>query len=235
MSARRVVGNPIILAIDAVSIILGSIGAYYVVFAIELPPALADAGPWQFLTNLSLVYSLIIFGIGFVAHLTKSQLLFELKNNIHPIGLALESVVAIIYWPLRLFFLRLLIGDHELNLPMSIDLCIHLLPVSSLLIDFLVFMPRWTIRIETAFLIVAGLTTGYWTLLKYLIDTEKGGIYPYAFLNVDSEQKRIVVFSIVAAVGFTQFLFLRSLYDNLIKFTEQVEDEIDSELEKKNL
>lgn len=230
--SRRVVGNRAILAINAVSLAIGFYGMYHNILHTELPAHLAKGGHWQFLTNLSLVYSMVVFAVGFVAHLTKSPALFHLKNTIHPIGLALETIVAGIYWPLRLFFLHLLLKDvSKFKLPLSTDLCIHLMPVVSLLIDYLVFMPKWTIRNETALILVIFLTTGYWALLRRLVDIESGAQYPYAFLDVGSEEKRALVFAVVGAVAFSQFIFMKKVYDWIVKETIKVDQEID----KKNI
>lgn len=234
-SLRRRVGDPYITTIDFISLIIGLYG-YQQITSIQLPPHLQDAGHWQFLTNLSLVYSLFVFLVGFVAHITKSHTLFLFKNNLHPIGLALETIVAGVYWPLRLFFLHLLTKDpSKFYLPLSTDLCIHLMPVVSLLIDYLVFMPRWTISDNTALGFVVLLTTFYWVLLDNLIDFENGGSYPYEFLNVEKDSQRILVFAVVAAVAFAQFLFMRRVYDWVVGKTEEASDKIDEELDKKEM
>lgn len=231
----RRVGNPYITTIDFISILIGLYG-YHEITSIQLPPHLEDAGHWQFLTNLSLIYSLFVFIVGFIAHITKSHTLFLFKNNLHPIGLALETIVAGVYWPLRLFFLHLLTKDPaNFNLPLSTDLCIHLMPVVSLLIDYLVFMPRWTISSNTALGFVVLLTTFYWFLLDNLIDVENGGSYPYEFLNVEKDSQRIFVFAVVAFVAFGQFLVMRRVYDWVVGKTEEASGKIDEELDKKNL
>lgn len=231
----RVVGNPVIILIDAISIAIGIYGVAEV-FVLELSEDLQKAGHFQFLTNLSLIYSVIVFVIGFIAHLTKSQTLFNLKNNLHPVGLALESIVAIVYWPLRLFCLKLLTKNPEnFALRWSVDLSIHLMPVVSLLIDYLVFMPRWTIKNNTALGLITLLTTCYWFLLKYLVDTENGGRYPYAFMDMESDGLRMVVFVVVGLVAFMQFLFMRRIYDFIVAKTELADREIDRELSRKNL
>lgn len=212
----RVVGNKYALALASVSFIIGSYGLNSVAFnrQWQLPEHLAGAGNWQFLTNLSLAFSLIVFGVGIVAHITRSQRLFKIKNDLHPIGLALESVVASVYWPLRLFFLHLLLKDpSKLELPMKVDLCIHLMPVLSLLIDYFVFMPRWTVGEGQAFGIVCILITAYWFWLHHIIDFENGGEYPYSFLSVPNVYHRIVLFSMIGLSGFGQFLFLKNLYN----------------------
>jgi hypothetical protein len=220
--------------IDGISLLIGGYGIYGNILTCVLPPHLAGGGHWQFLTNLSLIYSMVVFGLGFIAHLTKNQRLFAVKNTIHPIGIALESIVALIYWPLRIWFIHLLANDPSLmTIPLSIDLSIHLMPLVSLLIDYLVFMPKWTIRTSTALMICTAFTICYWVLLKYLIDVENGGVYPYAFLNVDTELQRGIVFCMVGLSTFCQFLSLRKLYETIVGVTEDVSAEIDHKLAKK--
>lgn len=215
----RIVGSKPMLVINAISLAVGLYGVYYSIIVVELPPHLVGAGPWQFLTNLSLVYSMIVFALGFVAHWTKSQDIYVIKNLMHPVGLALESIVAVIYWPLRLFFIHLLLSDPTTKrIPVSVDLAIHLMPVVSLLIDYLIFMPRWTISIPSALGVCTFLTVCYWSLLQRLIDVESGAKYPYGFLNVPTEKDRFVVFGIVGLVSFVQFLLLKRLYDLVVDY-----------------
>ncbi|CAX41398.1 uncharacterized integral membrane protein, putative [Candida dubliniensis CD36] len=229
--SRRVVGNQVILGINAVSIAIGVYGASRI-FSLELSDDLKGAGHYQFLTNLSLIYSLGVFGLGFFAHLTRSESLYDLKNLLHPIGLALETIVAMVYWPLRLFCLHLLTPDPEnFKIPLKLDLSVHLMPVVSLLIDYLVFMPRWTIKSNTVLLLITALSTGYWCLLKYLVDTENGGRYPYAFMDMEDDGLRALVFVAVGLVAFLQFHFMRSIYDFVVKKTENVDVEIDRKLD----
>lgn len=131
----------------------------------------------------------------------------------HPIALALESVVTTVYWPLRLFFLPLLVKDPTRKMiPMHVDVCVHLVPVVFLLADYLVFMPRWEVTTLNAFGACSILTTAYWWWLKHVIDFEKGAEYPYNFLNGDSEAMRIVIFAAVSLVGFSLFLICRAVY-----------------------
>lgn len=232
--SRRVVGNKAILIIDLISILIGIYGIYATVFTIQLPDFLAGGGHWQFLTNLSLIYSMVVFIIGFFAHLAKSQALFNFKNLIHPVGVALESVVFLVYWPLRLFFFELIASDPNIvKLPIRVDLAIHLMPLASLLIDYLVFMPKWTIKNTTALLILSALTTGYWFLLKRLIDVENGARYPYGFLNTDTEQQRVILFGLIGSIAFIQIVFFRKIYDVIVRTTKKSEIKIDQKLKKK--
>ncbi|KAI3403298.1 hypothetical protein KGF56_003886 [Candida oxycetoniae] len=230
--SRRRVGNPLITIIDLLSILIGAYGAYTNIYTVELPSHLAKAGHWQFLTNLSLVYSLVVFAIGFFAHITKSKTLYQIKNNIHPIGLALELIVAGIYWPLRVFFLHLLTKDpSKFQVPLLTDLSIHLMPVVSLLVDYLVFMPKWTISNNTALSFMVVLTVFYWFLLESLIDKENGGSYPYQFMDVEKDFHRVLIFAIVAFVAYFQFLTMKRVYDWVVGATEEASIEIDKKLD----
>ena len=104
------------------------------------------------------------------------------------------------------------------------------MPVVSLLIDYLVFMPRWTIKSNTVLLLITALSTGYWCLLKYLVDTENGGRYPYAFMDMEDDGLRALVFVAVGLVAFLQFHFMRNIYDVVVKKAETVDIEIDRKL-----
>lgn len=75
---------------------------------IQLPPSLASAGHRQFLTNISAAVTLVnslsnVFD--FVVQSAVSRL--WARHFTLPIALVLESVVASVYWPLRLFAMRL--------------------------------------------------------------------------------------------------------------------------------
>lgn len=210
----RTVGNPYIAVINAAALGLSMYAFNFVFGKVTLPPQLEGGGHWQFLTNLSLLFSVVIFLLGLFAHVLKSSALFNLKNTLHPIALVLELVVASVYWPLRLVFLELLTKrPKEYLVPMRVDICLHLVPVLVLMVDYLVFMPRWTIRTTTAGGFVVLLASLYWALLKHLIDFENGGEYPYMFLNVETEQKRAVIFGMVALVGFTFFVIIKKIHD----------------------
>lgn len=213
----RTVGNVGSALVNAIALGFGSYGFYYTVKYIELPPYLATAGRWQFLTNLSLAISLVVFALGAVGHAIESPKLFSIKNAIHPIALVLELVVTIVYWPLRLVFIHLLVSDPSRKfIPMFVDICLHLVPGVALVTDFFCFMPRLTVNNRDSFIICMLLTFMYWAWLKRLIDVKNGGQYPYNFLNVDTELKRAVIFVTIGVAGYGAFLLLKRLYDIMV-------------------
>lgn len=212
--ASRTPGNPWISTVYAISLVSGTWALHYLVTTVVLPPHLAGGGQWQFLTNLSLVFTLLVNLIGFVSHATKSAALFNLKNTLHPIALVLECVVTSVYWPLKIFFLHLLVKDPtKSGIPLFVDMCLHLVPVVSLLVDYFFFMPKWTISNRTAFTACLVLTSLYWLWLKQMVDFENGGEYPYAFLNAGNEIVTGAIFQVVGLIGYASFLFIKRLYD----------------------
>lgn len=206
-----------IATIDVLAIVSGVWALAYLVHKVELPPHLVGGGHWQFLTNLSLLFTLVVLGLGFVSHVTRSAALFTLKNTLHPIALVLECVVTSVYWPLRIFFILMLVKDPTRKMiPMTVDLCLHLVPFASLMVDYLLFMPKWTIGNRNALIACLLLASMYWVHLKCMVDFENGGEYPYNFLNGDNEWVRIAIFQVVGLVGYGSFLICRRIYDLIV-------------------
>lgn len=208
-------GHPIIILIDIVSILIGFYGLHNA--RPQLPDNLKQAGHWQFLTNISLLASIITFTIGLFSHLTRSVRLFELKNILHTITFVAEAVVTSVYWPLRLFFLHYLIHDRSITIKLVVDLSIHLMPFISLAIDFFFFSPNFQIKTTTAVVLFLGLTSSYWLWLNYLIDFENGGVFPYAFLNIGTSFTRAIIFWGIGFSAFLQFLLMRFIYTLFVK------------------
>ncbi|EGV66174.1 hypothetical protein PSN45_003429 [Yamadazyma tenuis] len=212
---RRTVGNRVILAIDVISTAIGLYGLYEISL-IELPAPLRGAGKWQFLTNLSLLFSILTFSVGIISHLTRSEAIFQLKNFLHVISFVAEAVVTSVYWPLRLFFLHYLVNDGNIRIKLTVDLAIHFMPFVSLAIDFFFFMPNFTIKTRSAFLLFISLTSAYWFWLNSIIDLERGGIFPYAFLNIGNNLTRLIIFWVIGFSAFLQFLLMRFLYNSFV-------------------
>lgn len=200
----RTVGNKYALTLNLISLAICSYGMYDSFYSERvLPPHLYEAGQWQFWTNWSLTVTIVVLALGVVAQATESQYLFRLKNNLHPIGLAMETVVTIVYWPLRLLFLALLIKDDspQVIIPLSTDLSVHLMPIVGLLVDYLAFMPNWTFKNSSALGVCVIITTSYWFWLQHVVDVEKGAGFPYEFLNHPSAYFRLTIFAFVALIG----------------------------------
>lgn len=188
-----------------------------------LPPSLSQAGHKQFLTNLSLVATLINNFLNIINWFIQSSdqnntqfiLNYICRHFILPIALTLETIVPIIYWPLRLFAKNLIMHDIPKDKPyplsISTDLSIHLLPFLFLLSDhyFSGFGSKFEISNTKAWFIVSFLGLGYFNYLSFLINPSKGQAYPYPFLDVE-EPMRTIIFIIVSTVSWLFFILYQT-------------------------
>lgn len=188
---------------------------------IELPPSLRDAGHKQFLTNISAAITIlnnVSNVVNFAAQrsgLKHGSTSFWARHVTLPVALVLESVVASVYWPLRLFAMHLIMVDNpEKNrspIPLSVDLAIHLAPITCLLYDHYLSGAgsRFRISTRTAWPVVLLLGFAYKSLLETLIDPEAGQAFPYPFLNV-REPIRSVIFALVTSFSLVYYVFYQS-------------------------
>ncbi|GMM35282.1 hypothetical protein DASC09_026070 [Saccharomycopsis crataegensis] len=214
--STRIPGNKIALLLAVTSSLIIGYGVYYVktIRAEFLPDQLKEAGFSQFLTNLSAVLTLVYFFTSIVAHASGSSAIFHAKNNyILPVVISLEFIVTAVYWSLKIFFTHLIVMVD--TVPIAVDFPLHITPFVALVLDYFLFNPQFTIPSMVALILCAILTAGYWYWLEYLIDIEKGQLYPYPFLNIE-HNKRVGIFVFIGLLAFVGFAVLRLLYDVII-------------------
>lgn len=199
--------------------------ALYAEFTFPLPKELADAGHLQFLTNLSLIVTVVTVFSNIVTILAPGRLVNTVNVYLNASALILETLVALIYWTLKILFVNLIILetiDPKNYIPLHIDVAIHLLPISFLSFDyFFIKYQHFNIPSFKVLLIVVTLTSSYWFLLEFLVVPPAS--YPYPFLNVPTEQ-RILIFAIVAIFGFGFYRasnFAHNIVQKLVFKTEQ--------------
>lgn len=183
------------------------------IFKVILPNELASAGHIQFLTNLSLLFTIFTILSNILTILVPSSLVNYVNIYMNAISIILETLVALIYWSLRIFFIHLIVpkGVTEENfIPVHTDVAVHLFPITFLSLDYY-FIKYQNFNIPTinVLLIVTALTSAYWFLLEYLIVPPAS--YPYPFLNV-ATQERLVIFAFVALAGFVFYHAFNSLH-----------------------
>ncbi|QLQ82628.1 hypothetical protein HG537_0H03910 [Torulaspora globosa] len=206
--------------INIASLIVVSYGLYTCT-AVELPPSLRDAGHKQFLTNLCATFTIFneLCNIAnFVAQSSGSHvkwLSFVARHVTLPLAMGLESVVAAVYWPLRIFAMHLIFtsgpDDHKCPIPLSSDLAIHLAPISFLLCDHYLSGAgskfRVSNRVASSIVLVLGF--GYKAYLDTLIDKDAGQAFPYPFLDVEEPRR-----SIIAGLVTSLFMAFYVLYQH---------------------
>lgn len=212
------------LVINVVSLITSSFGLHQCAL-IVLPPTLSQAGHKQFLTNLS-VAATILNNVANIANYfiqrnkntkTKygSESDFISRHVTLPLALVLESIVATVYWPLRLFAMELIVQDAPARgaspIPVKVDLSIHLFPIVFLLCDHYLSGSGCKFQLSRlhSWLVITALGLGYNRFLNHLIDPTSIQKYPYPFLNVD-EPLKSVIFVAVTSVSWLYFLLYQS-------------------------
>lgn len=188
------------------------------IFERPLPVQLQDAGHLQFLTNLSLLLTIGAMLSNYLVIGSSNPAILKVNTVFNAGALVCETLVALIYWTLKLFFMKLIVPENvprEMYIPMKLDLTIHLFPVTFLSMDY--YMNRTdSFRLPLLFVvtIVFSLTGGYWYILESLV--KPPAHYPYPFLNVELEE-RAKIFTVVALLGLVFYEGYESIHSILKK------------------
>ncbi|CCK71790.1 uncharacterized protein KNAG_0H03760 [Huiozyma naganishii CBS 8797] len=209
------------LVINVVSAIVCSWGLYHC-SCVVLPASLKKAGHKQFLTNISVVVTVINNTANVInwfvqrcagAEVQQWKAVSALVSReiTLPFALIMETIVPLVYWPLRLFALRLIAQDIPAGMrypiPISVDLAIHFWPIVFLLGDHYLsgYGSKFKISNGKAWLVITGTGFAYYKFLAALIDVSTGQAYPYPFLNVN-EPYRSIIFVFVSTIAWLIFI-----------------------------
>lgn len=216
----RHIGN-VFQQVASLVFLVSSTTAFYELESLDLPDFLADAGHYQFLTNIALCISTFYFLINFIYHTFKLSSLHVAKEYLSALCVSLNFVVSFVYWGLKIFVPELILAK-ESTFPFSLDVKIHIFPLLFSIVDYFTCMDRWKVPYLTGYAIVATFSSLYWFWLEYLI-TESAS-YPYPFLNVE-RNLRIVIFIIVSFIAFSAFCLGKLIHPSFIPELEKVEEE----------
>lgn len=186
---------------------------------VVLPPSLSQAGHKQFLTNIAVVVTILnnVANIvnGVVQAISSDDKVkrrwYHISRHVTlPIAMVLETIVATVYWPLRLFALHLIMQDvakGRAPIPWEVDVAIHLLPLVNQLYDhyFSGYGSKYRLSHKVSWLIITSLGLAYNRYLHYLIEPNGVQSYPYPFLNVD-EPLRSIIFVTVTSISWLYYL-----------------------------
>jgi hypothetical protein len=211
----------------SVAFIISSITAFQTLHSLVLPENLAQAGHYQFLTNIALCVSTVYFTINLIYHAFKLKFLYVVKEYISAVSVSLNFVVSSVYWSLKIFVPELIISKED-TFPFSLDIKIHLIPLLFTSIDYFIFMDRWEVPYLSGYAIVATLAGTYWFWLEYLI-TENAA-YPYPFLNVE-KNLRIIIFIIISLVAFGAFCLGKLIHPDFVPELQKAEEDYAKKIE----
>ena len=215
-TTRSLLLNSICLVTSSYGLIAGT--------RLGLPPELVEAGYKQFLTNIGVGITIINNAANIInwvtqhSGITNNTILsisdFVSRHFTLPIALILESIIAAVYWPLRLFALKLIfqgLEDGKSPLPYFTDFCLHLFPIVFLFIDHYLSGVGQKFRISNigGLVIVNILGLTYYKWLDHLIDPTRGQVYPYPFLDVEEPYRTIIFVTITSIAWFIYLLYQR--------------------------
>ena len=215
-TTRSLLLNSICLVTSSYGLVAGT--------RLDLPQELVEAGYKQFLTNIGVGITIINNAANIINWVTQhsgitSNTILSISDFISrhitlPVALILESIIAAVYWPLRLFALNLIfqgLEDGEPPLPYLTDFCLHLFPIIFLFTDhyFSGFGQKFRISNVGGLMIVNILGLAYYKWLDHLIDPAKGQVYPYPFLDVEEPYRTIIFITITSITWFIYLLYQR--------------------------
>lgn len=201
-------------AVNALAVVSTFYGLYNCV-QVKLPENLAEAGHKQFLTNLGAGFTMVHASINLVNLLSRGKLHFLAREVTFPVALVLETIITLVYWPLRLFFIGMIMhGTKEPGrspLPISVDISVHLLPLLYLLVDYFFLKPEPFFVSDSK--IVFGLPMVLGAAYRVHLDSIIGenGNYPYPFLDAPEPHKSII-FVVISMIGGLFFVAYRTFH-----------------------
>lgn len=180
--------------------------------SVVLPSNLSHAGHKQFLTNIAALITVVnsLFNVLNQLLGDKGSISFLARELTLPVAMCLETIVCFIYWPLRLFFISLIIhgvqDSSRAPLALHIDISIHLLPILYLATDYFFLKPTpFQISGKKVFLTLPSLGLAYRVYLDKIIGPE--GSYPYPFLDVAEPYKSIIFVVVSLSAGWIYILY----------------------------
>ncbi|KAI5952733.1 hypothetical protein KGF54_003600 [Candida jiufengensis] len=155
----------------------------------KLPPHLAKSGQFQFLTNCSLLTTVIyltlsVFGLA-------PLWLYNLSSN-------LEFNVIVSYWSMALIFPQM-VGEAEVDRNLFMDLQVHAFPYLYLIIDSQPSLGLFNSSMLTCLYVLIYWFYFEWECGKHLNDGVSG--YPYPFLKGKNLVSRFWCMFIFAFIG----------------------------------
>ncbi|OUM53816.1 hypothetical protein BVG19_g3137 [[Candida] boidinii] len=204
-------GNVYSAILSLISFGIGT-NALFTLLSYVLPPQLATAGHFQFLTNLSLLLSIIFWFFNIINHIVKNNYLEQFKLITLWVATTLETIVFLVYWPLRLLAPGLIIAGEYI--PLWVDLSIHFVPFFTLTVEYYCFSKPCTLSFSTLSTICYTLTTVYWVWLHSKMDETSS--FPYPFLAVKTDV-RVIIFFVIGSTALSCILLNKLIYSKIWK------------------
>ncbi|KAL7316934.1 hypothetical protein PS15m_003356 [Mucor circinelloides] len=152
-------------------------GLYGVKFGL---PMVGYGGHFQFLTIVGLLVATLSFAVRIVNLLTGT--LRPVYEALTAIATPVEGLISVLYWPIVLYDKKMLVPDDTIfDLPLALDVSLHLIPTIVCWVDFMVFNTGFK-RSPVHILAIYTFTMLYflWVNICY----EHNGYWPYPLLSM---------------------------------------------------
>lgn len=173
--------------------------------------ATSYGGHLQFLTILSLALSLLHQLLAVFSQLTRLRSLNALQSWVLMVTAPLEVVVAILYWPLKLYN-NDLVKDPRFGLKIDpqLDRKCHLYPAILELLSATVFAQRkWRSGLVAPLALFIAIAGAYWSWAEHA--NSINGFYPYPLLGILEFHQKAILIGGAAFVAFLVFKVIQSV------------------------
>lgn len=162
----------------------------------KLPPHLIKSGQFQFITNCSLLLTVVNIVWTLLGH--NLIWLYNLTSN-------LEFNVIVSYWTMALLF-PLMVAEDDVDRSLFMDLQVHALPFIYLSIDY-----QQKMSFIASTILTFGFVFVYWSYIewecgKHITDGVSG--YPYPFLKGKSQWQRFLCISVFGIIACCNWFIL---------------------------
>ncbi|KAI8373327.1 FAR-17a/AIG1-like protein-domain-containing protein [Blakeslea trispora] len=157
-------------------------------------PLVGYGGHYQFLTIIALSISTVCFAARIVYLLTGFFKPFY--EALIAIATPIESLVSVLYWPIVLYDRSLLIPEGTiLDLPLRLDLCLHLIPTIVSWLDLMIFNKEFK-RSPYHILSIYAFAMFYFVWVNHCYNQNGYWVYPiFALFKNDAQRGALFIFS----------------------------------------
>ncbi|GAN10774.1 integral membrane protein [Mucor ambiguus] len=152
-------------------------GLYGVKFGL---PMVGYGGHFQFLTVVGLLVTTLSFTVRIINLLTGT--LGPVYEALTAIATPVEGLISALYWPIVLYDKKMLVPDDTIfDLPLALDISLHLIPTIVCWADFMIFNTKFK-RSPIHILAIYAFTMAYfvWVNVCY----EHNGYWPYPLFGM---------------------------------------------------
>lgn len=167
-------------------------------------------GHFIFLTVWGLALSFVQSVVAAFAVFSGLRTVYALSNYLLMLSAPVELLITMLYWTINLVNPTLVLDPAVIQLPLAVDLQIHLWPaILQLLQAIWVPYSLWYAGKVGPFIAFGSLTIVFWLWTSYTYSIN--GVYPYPLLEILSEPARMALFAVCCLILVLFFKLIQKL------------------------